>query len=195
MRAGGGAYERPLLQLRIFGPDGRVTYIEQVDAEQEAEALARFDELTAEIEATSLPPAQPARRVRANAAIANAARFEAAIAARDVDAVAAHMADGGEVIDHNTHTMYERQGSFATWRSLMKAEDGTYRLEPLATLGDSLALVRQWASASGIATEKLDVGAYEFENILLVEVDTQGRRRLTEIFAADRLGDAITHAV
>src|SRR5262249_42424826 len=78
----------------------------------------------------------------------------------------------------------------ATWLSLVRAQDGTYRNEPLASLGDSLALCRIWASASALSSAKFDVGAYEMENVLLIEVDTQGRRR-TEVFAAARLSDAV----
>ena len=46
-RASGGAYERLLLLLCVFGADGLVTRIEYFDVDRDAEALARFDELTA----------------------------------------------------------------------------------------------------------------------------------------------------
>ncbi len=46
-------------------------------------------------------------------------------------------------------------------------------------------------SASGFAGGKFDVGAYERDEIILIEVDAQGRRRRLEVFAADRLGDAV----
>src|SRR5262249_28364135 len=59
------------------------------------------------------------------------------------------------------------------------------------TLGESLALSRTSASASGVARGGVDVGAYERHAISLIEVDAQGRRQRTEIFAADRLADAI----
>ncbi len=131
------------------------------------------------------------RRIRPNAATANAEHFEAAIAARDADAIAAHVGSSGEVIEHTTGAVYDRQRSLASWLSWLRAEDGTYRIEPLATLGDSLALCRQWTSASGAAGEMFDVGAYEMEHVLLIEVDGQEQRRRTESFAADRLGDAV----
>src|SRR5207245_10008974 len=60
-----------------------------------------------------------------------------------------------------------------------------------ATRGDSLALCRASTSASGFAGAKFDVGAYQREEIALTEVDAQGRRRRGEVFAADRLGDAV----
>src|SRR5205823_2764540 len=47
-RAGGGAYERVFLALYVFGADGLVTRIEFFDTDREDQALARFDELTAE---------------------------------------------------------------------------------------------------------------------------------------------------
>jgi hypothetical protein len=128
--------------------------------------------------------------VRANAATANLARFDAAFAARDADAIAAHVAFG-EDVDHATGAIYEARAMLPTWLSLMRAQDGTYWTEPLATLGDVLALSRQWASASGIAGGKFDVGAYEVEHILLTEVDAQGQHRRGEIFALNRLGDAV----
>src|SRR5262249_18548363 len=66
-RASGGNYEKHFLALWVFGADGLLTRLEWFAADHAADALARFDELTAAIEATSLPPAQPARHVRANA--------------------------------------------------------------------------------------------------------------------------------
>src|SRR5262249_59464649 len=77
-----------------------------------------------------------------------------------------------------------------SFRYLLRAEEPKCRHEPLVTLGDSLALFRQWVSASGVAGEKFDVGAYEIEIINLTEVDAQGRWR-TEVFATDHLGDAV----
>src|SRR5262249_40567111 len=74
-RASGGAFERRLCWLWIFGTDGLVTRFEQFDAESDAQALARFDSLTA----------KPARRVRPNAATAHAARLEAAVAGRQIE--------------------------------------------------------------------------------------------------------------
>src|SRR5262249_50732196 len=79
-RVGGGVYERPLLVLWIFGPDGLATRSETFAPDCENEALARFDELTA-------GPAAARPRVRPNAATASTARLDAAISARDADAL------------------------------------------------------------------------------------------------------------
>src|SRR5262249_10533355 len=58
-------------------------------------------------------------------------------------------------------------------------------------LGESLALLRASVSATGFLGDRFDVGAFEHEDIHLIEVDGHGRRRRTEVFAADHLGDAI----
>src|SRR5262245_51723416 len=167
-RAGGGAWEAQILRLLVFGADGHVTRSEMFDVDGEAEALARFDELTSEpslarFVVPSRPVKKSVRRVRQNAATANAARVEAAIAARDFDGIAACFADLCEVIDHANGATYDREGTLTTWRSLLRVRDATYRQEPLATLGDSLALCRQCTSAPGVAGKRFDVGAYEIE--------------------------------
>ena len=186
IRASGGAYEQQSLSLWTFGADGLLTRWELFDVDREADALARFDELTAEP-----APVRAARRVRPNAATANAARFDAAVAARDADAFLRLLADDMENVHHPTGVTFDRERSLATWRSLLRARDLTFAAEPLATLGDSLALCRVSSSASGFTGGKFDVGAYELEEIVLIDVDAEGRRRRVEIFAADRLGDAV----
>ncbi|TML91564.1 MAG: nuclear transport factor 2 family protein, partial [Actinobacteria bacterium] len=88
-RASGGTFERRFIALIVFGVDGLVRRWEVFDADRGAEALARFEELTAE-PAAARPTAAPPRgakkrqhRVRANAATASTPRFEAVFAARD----------------------------------------------------------------------------------------------------------------
>src|SRR5262249_46247202 len=93
---------------------------------------------------------------------------------------------------HPTGTEYGRDGVLGSFRFLMRARGPALRLEPLATLGDSLALFRQ--SVSTIANdsiEEFDFGATELEYIVVFEVNPQERVRWTEVFAADRLGDAV----
>src|SRR5205823_5041724 len=188
--AGGGAYERPFVVLNAFGPDG-LTRVEFFDAEREDEALARFDELTAEPAAARFPAERHERRVRSNAATAHAARLDAAIAARDFDALPTLLADEYEVVEHTTGVTYDRQGQLSSYRALRSAQDPTHLFEPLATLGDSLALGRLSTSASGFVGRKFDVGAHERVVIDLVEVDAQERCRRVEVFATERLGDAV----
>src|SRR5262249_7352049 len=142
LRDGGGAYERRFLSIWAFGPDG-VTYIEQFDAECDAEALDRFYELTAEHPAAPSPrPKALRRRFRPNAATAHVERHEAAVAARDADSLAAELADDVETVDHATGTTYDRQGVLFSFRSAFKARGLVYESVPLATLGDSLVLLR-----------------------------------------------------
>jgi class 3 adenylate cyclase/tetratricopeptide (TPR) repeat protein len=183
----GGAFERCLCQLWIFGADGLVTRWEQFEADRDAEALARFDELAAGPRAVR----PVARRVRPNAATAHMARVDAAIVAREGDALPALVADRCEVIDHTTGVTYDREGALATMRAPFGARNPTLRQEPLATLGDSLALCRSSFSAEGYAGATVAVGPYERETLSLVEVDQEGRRARSETFAADRLGDAV----
>src|SRR5262249_55589310 len=118
-----------------------------------------------------------ARRVRANAATAYAASLDAAIAARDADALPALYAEVAEFAEHPTGVVYDRQGMFYGWRSLLSARDPAYLQEPLAALGDALALCRVSWSASAFAGGKFDVGAYKGDCIDLIEVDEQGRCR------------------
>jgi hypothetical protein len=183
-RASGGAFERSFLLLIVVGADGLVSRWEQFDVDRVADALARFDELTA-------GPKPAPRRVRPNAAMANLARADAAFADRDVDALRALFAADLEAVDHTTGTSWDAEGLLATWRSLMSAREPTLRRVPLATLGDSLALSRLLTSARAFAGSSFDVGADEREELSLIEVDAQGLRRRSEYFASDHLGDAI----
>src|SRR5262249_36444033 len=130
-------------------------------------------------------------RLRPNAAVAHAVRVLDGIAARDADAVAAQFADRSEVVDHTTAGTYGREGLLAGLLPLVKARDATIRIEGLATLGESLALGRQSVWASGARGRTWDVGPLESESVQLIEVDGEGRRARSEIFAANHLGDAV----
>jgi AAA ATPase domain/SnoaL-like domain len=90
-RASGGAYARDFLVIWRFGSDGLVTRIEHFDTDREGQALARFDELAA-VSSRTAPNRQ--RRVAANAATANVARLDAAVRARDADALSRLLAAG-----------------------------------------------------------------------------------------------------
>src|SRR5262249_34701730 len=171
------------------------------DVGQEDKALARFDELVLSPvegpgrrgEGLAAGPAAPRpvrRRVRPNAATAHLARHDAAFAERDADAIAARVAEDYEVVDHPTGATFGRSGLLDVYRRQFRIQDLTRRRETLATLGDSLALSRTWWSGSG-AGRPFDVGAFEVENITLVETDAQGRSRRTELFAEHKLGDAV----
>ncbi|HJQ82991.1 MAG TPA: nuclear transport factor 2 family protein [Candidatus Binatia bacterium] len=184
-RAGGGAYERVFLRLLLFGPDGLATRFEMFDAGDEQNAFAHFDALTTAV------VEKPQRRVRQNAATANAARLDNAIAARDTDALPALLAERYEYVDHVIGRTFDRRETLASMRHLLRAADLTYGHEPLASLGDSLALFRLSMSASGVAGGDFDVGPYAMEQIILDEADAEERGRVVERFPPDRLGDAV----
>ena len=111
-----------------------------------AERARRVDRRIVQAEQTPEDRAQPAhpvrRRVRPNAATANVAGVDGAFATRDTDAIGAIFADDAETLHHPTGATYNRQGALARFRSGFRAEDATLAHEPLATLGDSLALCR-----------------------------------------------------
>jgi class 3 adenylate cyclase len=185
-RASGGAYERPSFALWVFGAEGCVTRIELFDPDREAEALARFDAL-----ATAEPPAPRRRIVPPNAATAIAARVEAAIAARDLAAVEAAHAAELEAVDRPSTGTFDRTAMVATLRMLLAARDPVFRMAPLASLGERLALFHTRVSTSGLRSGDLDVGAYEIERVTLLEADASGRVRWNEGFGVEHLGDAI----
>src|SRR5262249_3577355 len=56
---------------------------------------------------------------------------------------------------------------------------------------DSLALWRERMSASGFAGGTFDVGPYEREDLILCDVDAQGRHRRSEVFAPDHQPAAV----
>ena len=184
MRATGGAFEGRFLVLNVFDGNGQLVQTEMFDPDREADALARFDELTAE-------PPRPARRVRPNAATSNVDRMHDAILARNADAISALLAERVETLDHPTGAVYDRQGALYSVSSLLSVPDLTFRYEPLATLGPSLGLFRHSIESRGMARGDFDVGAYEMEKISVMEVDAQGRSRRFEAFASDRLDDAV----
>src|SRR5262249_42704751 len=107
LRASRGAYERPFLLLMVFGNEGLVARMELFDADRGAEALARFDALTA-------PRAE--RRVRPNAVARFLERANTAIRTDDFDALSALHADAIRVVHHQAGIVFERAELLAWWR-------------------------------------------------------------------------------
>src|SRR5262249_11580406 len=185
-RAGGGAYERHHLSLWGFGAIGLLTRLEWFAPDREAEALARFDELAA----ASAPSPAAMRRVRPNAATAHAARCDVAAIAPDVRAaIAAEVAPDAVFVHHPTGTTYDREAALS--QETIFASLATVSHEALATLGDSLALCRRSVSFVGVQEGDLDVGPAAVDQAVLIEVDAEGRNRRLEVFADDRLADAV----
>jgi class 3 adenylate cyclase len=186
-RESGGAFENRILCLMTFGADGLLGDTETFEAEQVAQALARFEELTRTAAGTTV-----ARRVKANAATLGCDRFAAELAARDTDAVARRFDESLRVVHHPTGSTYGRREMLATWRSAMKAERLEFCREVLATLGDALVLARQVTAVEGLGEAHLKgFGPTEVHELSLVETDAHGRFLHAELFAPDRLGDAI----
>jgi hypothetical protein len=74
---------------------------------------------------------------------------------------------------------------------MLANESLAFSHEPLATLGDTLALCRSTLSIGVSQAEDLPFGESNMDSLVLMEVDASGRRRATEFFALDRLGDAV----
>ncbi len=186
-RVGGLPYERTQLELMVFGADGSLARWERFDVEHAPAALARFETLAGGLDAQ-----RPVRRVRANAASAILARFEAAFAAGDADAIAALWTEGLEVVDHPNGAAYGREGHLVGIRRLQRSREPRLRFEPLATLEGSLCLARREYRGSGSDYDgDFDIGAFEREVVVLFETVSGGRCARVEVFAIGHLGDAV----
>jgi len=136
-------------------------------------------------------PAASRRSLRSNAATAMQARFDAAIAARDLAAIAAVFGESYVEIDHPTGSTYGSAAAVASVQRLFRSRDAYYVVEPLATLGESLLLVRRRTGAGAAESGRYDVGAYASEAIQLFEADECCLCARSEVFSADRLADAV----
>jgi hypothetical protein len=114
----------------------------------------------------------------------------AAVAARDLDGVTAQLADEFEAVHHPTGATLDLDQTATTFRTILAVSDFHYECEPIAALGDSLALGRQLNRGGG-GYLGLDVGEAELLQYMLVETRPDGKARRGEVFADDRLGDAI----
>src|SRR5262249_26518973 len=108
-RDGGGSFETIFLLSWIFGPDGLATHQELFPSDGEKEAIARFDELTGELPATtpSRAVAQRKRRVRPNAASASAVAFEAAGARPGLHRIPSRIPSPSAGAAHTTATPHD----------------------------------------------------------------------------------------
>ena len=177
----------PSSRYVVTDADGRSRAAEWFDVDREAEALARFDALTAEA-ARSAPVDAASDRTQRPRAIA---RFDAACAARGLEtALAQSRADFAE-IDHPTGSSYGLDGVRDGLRRLLRAQDPHMAHEALVTLGDSLLLARRSTGARATAGGRFDVGAWAREELVVTQVDANELLVANEIFAGDRLGDAI----
>ena len=172
-RQSGGAFERPVLLAWTFGDDGLVNRWITLEPEDEARALAVFDEF-----------AEGRASVSGETRFANAAsramdRFIRCWEARDWEGVHSTY--------HPDHRMDDRRrlfrlevagdGFFVNERFLFDETDSRWQAELLATRDDALALFRVKAVA-----ERSGSGPMEVEMLDLVEVDASGRRTALVVF-------------
>jgi len=190
-RAGGGRYERPFLRLAVADTAGHLARAEWFDDDREADALARFDEIVAS-DPIGAPQPAARRRVTPNAATANAERFGAAVAARDLDALARELCDEVETLHQQTGVTYGRKGFLATWRSMFRAAEMSRRQETVASLGDRLALAHHTIRLEGFTEEHIAaLGTVDIDEVVLFEIDDSGRTRRFDLFPVEKLGDAL----
>jgi len=185
-RVGGLDYERTQLELMVFGADGLLTRWERFDVEHAAAALARFDELAASDHAAPLR-----RRVRMNAATTCLARLNAAVSARNPDALGTLFAEKLETVHHALGATFDRDEVLQRFRMLFGAERLQEIHEPLAVLGDALALFRSVTSFAGFVENELAFGPSRTDYFDVFEVDDHGLLACVEVFAENRLGDAV----
>src|SRR5262249_10918135 len=122
----------------------------------------------------------------------NAARMDAAAAARDLTAFLAVFADGAQTVHHPTRTTYATHQERRAFEALLGAQELTFEHQAIATLGKSLALCRRNVSGAGVNEAAIgQSGGANADSLVLIEVDAHGQRLCSEFFAAERLGDAI----
>jgi ketosteroid isomerase-like protein len=138
-------------------------------------------------------PAATRRRVHPNRASASLEAFAAAVDARDAAGLEAWFTDDSVTVEHATGVTLGSREQRASWLGVLRAEEHSHRLELLASLGESLAIAHQWLSLAnqrGAGFESF--GEAEIEKLVLLERHPTRPQRI-EIFAADRLGQALQH--
>jgi hypothetical protein len=182
-RSSGGDFEQAKLELRRFDAEGRLLSSECWDVDRGADALARFEEIAR---------GEAGPRVRPNLATQQDDRFDAAIAARDAEALARQLADDFTVVHHPSGRRYGRDEHLRSWRIVFAgATQIELRRTALATLGERSSLCRRAYRSGGIQGTDVSAGPGETDELALVEVDASGRTSRTEIFASHQLADAI----
>lgn len=164
-RDSAGTFENQMLLLVSAGPDGPVDYIELIESDREADALAHL-----EARVSSAAHSASARRFT-NAATRAVERGTAALAARDWDAFAALMAPGFRHFDRTRIAQLESDGQawLASFRRMVEMTSAPPVYEVLATRGERLALMAMvWRGADA------DIGESEIEWRLIIEVNASG---------------------
>ncbi|TFH25446.1 MAG: DUF4440 domain-containing protein [Myxococcales bacterium] len=148
---------------------------------------------TAATGATGVAGAPAATRaVRPNSATVLCERLVAAINARDAAAFDALLSDDHVLVHHTTGVTSGKRENIARWTAAFRAGQLPCRGEIVAALGFDLALVRASTVVSGL--EGGDFAAFgptEFQEVLIAETDGSDGISRVEVFAADRLGEAV----
>src|SRR5262249_43728404 len=162
-RASGGTWERPMCSLRVHDAEGLVARWEIFEAEQQDEALARYDVLVGRADQARSAPEHPF----ANAASRAWLTVLAAWAQRDAERYVALQPRPLRYRDHRRlfHLDHDREQVLASIRpTLDMAERASAEL--LATRGERLALKRFTLDMAEDA-----VGPSAIDSLVLIETD------------------------
>ncbi|MGJ8668753.1 MAG: nuclear transport factor 2 family protein [Oceanococcus sp.] len=186
----GGTFENEFLFLSTFGADGRGNRSEFFDIDKVDEALARFEELTRHPAPSGEPDPAP-RRVIPNAASQMMMRYATAIQAQDWAAARACPSDEYQELHHPTGSTLNAHESVSSFEHLYRSDNAYYECTPLATLGNSICLIKGRFGASGGRGKRHDVGPYENIFLVVMEVNEQGQFSYGEVYSDNKLGDAL----
>jgi len=154
-----------------------------------ADDSGSFAARAAELAAGREPARRPVHRWRSNLATEYAARLDAALRARDTEAVRALSAEDIVFDQHvsavapSYHEMVEALVEMLPTRGLI--------FVPFATLGKALALCRFHHVRHDWDTHDFEAGPIALEPIVLIEATRASRASRIEMFAADQLGEAV----
>ena len=115
-------------------------------------------------------------------------RLSAAVSGRDLDALPDLIATDAEFIHHPTGGMWTGAQELADFRHMLATGRLVLQFDALATLGDAIALYRQTVGGQGGGVR--DVGPFERDQLVVGEVDANGRACRVEFFAPHELADA-----
>jgi hypothetical protein len=193
LRAAGrtdGAEAEEARAIVLWEAKGATVLAERARAARRVDApLARLG--NEQPKAGSSPTQTPRRRVRPNFATEHSRALTAAMTTGNTDVLATLIRDDVDVVHHPTGMVFGRDESLGRLRAALEVGGLTFSHEPLASLGDSLALCSATVSAAEIVEGARSLGAVETDLIVVSEADVAGRASRVETFARDRLGDAI----
>jgi ketosteroid isomerase-like protein len=188
-RDSGGTYERWFLQLVLFDRDGRIVHMEYFDGDRDADALARFEELTAGAELAAAEPF--ANGLSASAPPSSAARASELqaelLAARDWQRFRTLVGPGFVYEDRSRKALV--RGDVETWITslefLTSLPDAGGALSPIGQLGDRILVEEFSCRGDGFAIHK----------IRLLELDADGRTRTVLLFDPEDRAQAMLEAL